>query len=133
MKYLTAILAVIIAVGLAGVASASPGAEHAAVAGRDKPSVATPPDVTAVAGRDHRTGLPSADLVAVAVRDNPSMTRSAAGSSVLILPSAVTLQSPDGGLSAFLIVLISVAGTLALVGAAYAGTRFVHQHGHAAT
>ena len=105
------------------------------------PSEATVPVVQDdVRAPDQRTVDPRSqpDAIALIAPDQRTVdTRSQPDAISLLTPTEAARLSapvvqPDGGLSALLIVLISVGGTLALVAMAYTVARARHAHGHAA-
>jgi hypothetical protein len=119
MRSLTTLLAVAIAMCLCGTALAS----SLEPPGSTAPSTSPPQDVR---NPDNRVppGHPGQ------VPDTSASLRAAANSDTSRIVSSV---SSDSGLSAFLIVLISVGGVVAIAGAAVVTTRAVHHHPHGLT
>ena len=124
MKFLTAALAFALALALSGTALAMPdispppqttaSVQQVDLSAPDQRTTSTPKPL--LKGPDQRTG-PTANL-------QPEPVAAHAPS--------VSVEASGGGLSTFLIVLMSVGGALALCGIAYTGNRVVHRHGQAA-
>jgi hypothetical protein len=130
MKVLTTILAIALGLWVCGTAVAAPVDLH-------NPNQAAPAPAT-------HQDLRNADQVAPArgnMQDLRNPDRVAPEPAIVMgapaapAPAATSpaLPAPDGGLSALLIVLISVGAATALAGASYAVMRVAHAYGHAAT
>lgn len=117
MRSLTTLLAVAIAMCLCGTAVASPMQPP----GTTAPSTSSQQDIR---NPDNRVapGHPGQ-----APDTSASLSADAAVSGDT--PRIVSSASSDSGLSAFLIVLISVGGVAAIAGTAVVATRAVHHHG----
>ena len=137
MKFLTAPLAFAFAVGLSGIALAMPDISppQATTASVQQPSA--PDQLTAstanprLIGPDQRTAS-TAKPQLVGPDQRTASTANVQPEPVAAQPPSIPALPSDGGLSAFLIVLISVGGALALCAVAFAGVRVAHRHGHAA-
>ena len=125
MKFLTAPLAFALAVALSGTALAMP-------------DISPPPPETTASVQQVNLSAPDQQTTSIAkpLLKGPDQRT---GPTADLQPQPVAAQAPsvpavpsDGGLSTFLIVLISVGGALALCGIAYTRNRVVHRHGHAA-
>jgi hypothetical protein len=132
MRFFTAALALALSVGLSGTAVAMVDlSESSSGSAASVQQVSAPDQLTTSAANPRQVGPDQ--LTAPAANAQPEPVAAQAP------PVPVAAQAPPvpvvpsgGGLSAFLIVLISVGGALVLCAFAYTAIR-VHRHSHAVT